>query len=907
MSFLKKKAAKKPFYLSGVMFLLAPILFACCYAAFFVMQKETADNAFEALIQDTPSIRMFGSNAVERVRSLIIPYGVYTGGVLLLPLILLSLVAGLVLRIFGLRKFNLFLPLALLVGVAPLAFFGWNMVFESARFTALSGGIILYLGYPLWHASLAYCGFLGLMLLIALVGKQHGKTLMITFFLASSVFLSGCDILNELLGSSCDFNPDSVHCFQEAAVGSGDPDQCEKVGEKAEFRGSGSNPPKDKCFFMVAVNQGDPTVCDRIQGGMMSYSKEECIQETIKAGGLASCEQSPQKERCKQLYGTPTGTCPENETFDKGSEKCVPSAIDPECADPTFTSKCFSSDSLLSCAGGKKSITSCEFGCFEAACRTEAGPTDISPTPEPSPTGEPSPSANPSDSPEPDACNCLASEECIEGVCFPKGCERDAECAQGEICYYGICYDNGCKADSDCLDTEKCLQSLCTPKTAECVYAADCKDGNICEQDKCVPAPACDVKKDAACISSTLLESCVDGKMTSKTCDNGCDNKHCLSTEEKEKADKEKEKEAACKAGYNKCISDTTLENCTDGKKTETMCEFGCKSGACKEDDSKCTGWQAWNPLCKEADDDIEDKLKDDLNTIGDAAGGKYMELLDDEIEKTVDPAKLEGLKKYKEFLEQAGETMEGVQTTVDGLKNIKRIFLDSYSPAMDIENMPVDKLLKPGLFDRIGTSIFGGPKTDAGKELAEAEDALTVYEAMLERQGEIDFLKKSRMERLGDTISEGVKDKAFEEAGEYATDLAGAIAGDAMIAVAPIDYALSAFQDEAKKQAFAGLARAYNRRRAELEAQHPDMDNENIHKLVIQQVQDDPYLDAKGPTFIKYGNILENKDCQEGTGNPLCVDRKVWWTAMEKTYEYTHSHELTQRTINQFDRAAGK
>jgi len=144
----------------------------------------------------------------------------------------------------------------------------------------------------------------------------------------------------------------------------------------------------------------------------------------------------------------------------------------------------------------------------------------------------------------------------------------------------------------------------------------------------------------------------------------------------------------------------------------------------------------------KGADEDIESKVEADLNTMKDAATGKYMELLTQSIEDEEDDAKKKGLEAYKNFLEKGGETLETIQTTADQLAEIKKIFLDSYDPSMDIDKMPVNKLLDPGLFDKIKSRIFGEDEQDArGK----AEDSLTVYEAMLKRQTDIDFLQTER------------------------------------------------------------------------------------------------------------------------------------------------------------------
>ncbi len=334
-------------------------------------------------------------------------------------------------------------------------------------------------------------------------------------------------------------------------------------------------------------------------------------------------------------------------------------------------------------------------------------------------------------------------------------------------------------------------------------------------------------------------------------------------------------------------LGDHTPDDCKDAK-DEAACRtaYAINGRGCGE------GYDLKNGSCNlktvensDANDDIETKVSQDLNTMKDAATGQYMELLTQAIEHETDEAKKEGLEAYKKFLEQSGETLESVQTSVETLKEIKKIFLDSYDSSMDIDKMPVNKILDPGFFDRVSERIFGAdPPTERGK----AESALEVYEKMLERQGEIDFLQKGRLERLGNVIAEKAKGSLAEQVKEKATAVAEGVAGTAFAAVGIVDHALSSFQAAAQKEMFTGLAAAYNRQRDSIAARNPTLSHEEIHRRTVAGVMEDPYQDVPNAGFVKYGNILENKDCQE-EGNPLCIDRRVFWTAMDKSYEYTH------------------
>lgn len=429
--------------------------------------------------------------------------------------------------------------------------------------------------------------------------------------LSPSLLLAGC--LGDVMEVFCETGPDSDHCYQAAAVQENNPDDCANV--KGEGF-TGTNPPKDKCHLQIAENTGDPTVCDGIEGGFMSYSKEECLDAVFRDHTVDACATARDEVACRTAYARKFG----------------------ECGDGFYLSK-----------------------------KTNA---------------------------------CTKHEPRVEGT-----------------------------------------------------------------------------------------------------------------------------------------------------------------------------------------DDDIESKVEGDLNSIKEAATGKYMELLENAIDAETDPAKLAGLQAYKEFLEKGGEQLEGVGTTLDQLKELRRIFLDAYDPSMDIDKMPVNKILDPGLFDKIKSRLFG---EDEPTERSKADDALSVYEAMLKRQGEIDYLKKGKMDRLQEAVTSKIKDKLSDDLAEKVTGIVENAAGPAFKAVTFVGDAVKSFQEEAQKEMFVGLAAAYNRQRDAIKASNPGLDPDEIHKRTVQSVKENPYADVPNAGVVKYGNILENPDCQDG-GNPLCIDDRVFWTAMDKAYAYTH------------------
>jgi chaperonin cofactor prefoldin len=280
------------------------------------------------------------------------------------------------------------------------------------------------------------------------------------------------------------------------------------------------------------------------------------------------------------------------------------------------------------------------------------------------------------------------------------------------------------------------------------------------------------------------------------------------------------------------------------------------------------------------------DAVKEDLQKIGDVGKSKYMELLEWDIEHEKDPDRLAGLQNYKEFLENTGEKLETLQTNFDKLQELKKIFIDSYDPKDAVENMSASSILAPGFFDRLKDKLTGG---STPTEASKAEDALTVYEKMLERQKDNDFLQQSRLSRVGDTLIGKAKDEATSKLKEGVEDIAKGVAGDAFAVVGIVDHALSSFQAEAQKQMFVGLAAAYNRQRDGIAQAHPNWTNEQIHKATVDNVKANPYEDVPNSGFVKYGNIIENGDCKDAGNNPLCIDNRVFWVAMDKTYEVTH------------------
>lgn len=104
------------------------------------------------------------------------------------------------------------------------------------------------------------------------------------------------------------------HCYQKLAVMTGDASGCEKIpGTGFE----GSNPPKDKCYLLVAEKNVDPAPCANIEGGMNSYTTDECYQSVGATGGSA--------DQCDGLTGGAEIECRTGVARGQSSEGLVPS------------------------------------------------------------------------------------------------------------------------------------------------------------------------------------------------------------------------------------------------------------------------------------------------------------------------------------------------------------------------------------------------------------------------------------------------------------------------------------------------------------------------------------------------------------------------------------------------------
>ena len=170
--------------------------------------------------------------------------------------------------------------------------------------------------------------------------KKIPQLLFVFFF--ALLTLSGCIGVFDFV---CNFaGEQDYHCYQWFAVHEEDPDDCNNIRQAEKFQDAGSNPPKDKCYLMIAERTGDPSGCERIEGGLMSYTVQECIWRaavtarnpeichTIE-GSYGSMMQTYNTETCLSAIESAGGAIEdedEKENEDKGECK-YDSDCDPVC------------------------------------------------------------------------------------------------------------------------------------------------------------------------------------------------------------------------------------------------------------------------------------------------------------------------------------------------------------------------------------------------------------------------------------------------------------------------------------------------------------------------------------------------------------------------------------------------
>ena len=131
-------------------------------------------------------------------------------------------------------------------------------------------------------------------------------------------------------------------------------------------------------------------------------------------------------------------------------------------------------------------------------------------------------------------------------------------------------------------------------------------------------------------------------------------------------------------------------------------------------------------------------------------------------------------------------------------------------------------------------------------------------------------------MEKVAEKGAEKIIEEVFGEAVEKSTSLTTKVLGEAIDEV----------KEEAQSAEVRGLVSAYDKGMEE-ELGKAGGNVEKAHAIVVKNLSADPYSYATGDSFAKYGNLIENKDC-DGS-NPHCLNKEVFWKAMKKSYQYQH------------------
>lgn len=234
-----------------------------------------------------------------------------------------------------------------------------------------------------------------------------------------------------------------------------------------------------------------------------------------------------------------------------------------------------------------------------------------------------------------------------------------------------------------------------------------------------------------------------------------------------------------------------------------------------------------------------------------------------------------------------------GVKMTSEQYEAFRDYLSYVKDPKNDIEQMSDSEIVKDRWNEKVGNVVDKLKiwKTNPSESEKGWDEQLRFYERMLERQEAIvkgltelqqDFDRNLGM--VGDAIGGKIKDEAKDKLIE---SLFGEVTGKTVgWATMPIEEAIDTVKAEAKSMEFRGLVRAYDLGMNE-ELSKFGGDVNRAHAEVVKKMTANPYEYEDGNPYAKYGNILENKDC-DGS-NPHCVNKDVFWKAMKKSYSYQH------------------
>ncbi|HOX61172.1 MAG TPA: hypothetical protein PLV72_04175 [Candidatus Magasanikbacteria bacterium] len=235
----------------------------------------------------------------------------------------------------------------------------------------------------------------------------------------------------------------------------------------------------------------------------------------------------------------------------------------------------------------------------------------------------------------------------------------------------------------------------------------------------------------------------------------------------------------------------------------------------------------------------------------------------------------------------------QGLNLTSEQYEAFKDYYKFVNDPDNDIEKMKDSEIIKDRWNEKLGNVVeamkFWKSNNTSAEEAADLQ--LRFYERMLERQAAIAqgmTELQQDVDRNMNMVIEAGKDKAKDILKDKVIEgLFGEITGKTVgWTTAVLGEAIDTVKAEAKSAEFRGLVGAYNSGMSE-ELGKFKGDVERAHAEVVKKLMADPYTYANGNSFAKYGNLIENKDC-DGS-NPHCLNKEVFWKAMKKSYKYQH------------------
>ncbi len=202
-------------------------------------------------------------------------------------------------KLIGIGKLKILNVVVVLLSYLPWLIFAVQLLYYENQYTNIAKAIIFYTGAPMFYSSIIVFSLSGVWLLFEIFNILRKKAFILPIIIFLPVFsLTSC--IGDIQYILCGTVMDSDHCFQGSAVQESNPDRCKEIKGK-DFEGMGSNPPKDKCYLLIAENTGNQDLCDEIEGGMMSYTKEECFKSVAeKFENPLACEKmsGSDKENC---------------------------------------------------------------------------------------------------------------------------------------------------------------------------------------------------------------------------------------------------------------------------------------------------------------------------------------------------------------------------------------------------------------------------------------------------------------------------------------------------------------------------------------------------------------------------------------------------------------------------------